>query len=227
MELVRNLSCRLLSMGTWVNAAGTQMLSWLQGKLRLWFTRRNTRLLCGALFFFPLVLYFYRQWSELSERPLALDLGVVTVAAALGGLVLNAGLNLRGSKRKETVEVAQKFIAVVILFIIFLPSIHFVELMDGISLVSFEPSSVEAWFRGFFFWVAVISFYGGIPLFIIALVDLVFAMIGIHCMEYASAGIVGADMENNPSETGTKFDIQNLVNEDNSTGNDNQQESSC
>ena len=78
------------------------------------------------------------------ERPPALDVGVVTVAAALGGLVLNAGLNLTGSKRKETVQVAQKFIAVVILMIIFLPALHFVELMNRINLNSLKPDSIEA-----------------------------------------------------------------------------------
>ena len=112
-----------------------------------------------------------------------LDVGVVAVAAALGGLVLNAGLNLTGTKRKETVQVAQKFIAVVILMVIFLPALHFVDLMDGIDLNSFEPASMEAWLRGFFFWLGAISFYVGIGLFIVALVDLVYAMIGIENVE--------------------------------------------
>ena len=85
------------------------------------------------------------------DRPPGLDVGVITVAAALGGLVLNAGLNLTGSKRKGTVQVAQKFIAVVILMIIFLPALHFVELMNGIDLNSFKPDSLEAWVRGFSF----------------------------------------------------------------------------
>ena len=81
---------------------------------------------------------------------------------------------------------AQKFIVVVILMIIFLPALHFVELMNGIDLDSFKPDSLEAWFRGFFFWVGAISFYVGISLFIIALVDLVYAMIGIESVESAS-----------------------------------------
>ena len=122
------------------------------------------------------------------DRPPALDVGVVAVSAALGGLVLNAGLNLKGSKRRETVQVAQKFIAVVILMIVFLPALHFVELMDGINLYSFQPDSLEAWLRGFFFWVGALSFYAGIGLFIVALVDLVFAMIGIDRIEHALGG---------------------------------------
>ena len=81
---------------------------------------------------------------------------------------------------------AQKFIAVVILMIIFLPALHFVVLVNGIDLNSFKPGSLEAWVRGFFFWVGAISFYVGISLFIIALVDLVYAMIGIEIAESAS-----------------------------------------
>ena len=173
----------------------------LQTLLRQWFTRGHMRMLCCALFFVPFTLYLLREWSQLPDRPLALDVGVVTVAAALGGLVLNAGLNLQGSKRKETVQVAQKFIWVVILFVIFLPAIHFVELMGGIELGSFKPVSVEAWFRGFFFWIAAASFYAGIGFFIFALVDLVYAIRDIHNVKYASSGNPRAPAENDPCGT--------------------------
>ena len=158
------------------------------------------------------------------ERPPALDVGVVTVAAALGGLVLNAGLNLTGSKRKETVQVAQEFIAVVILMIIFLPALHFVELMNGINLNTFKPDSIEAWGRAFFFWVGAISFYSGICLFIIALVDLGYAMIGIDRIEHATRGDHGTSVQSGPCDTGSDSDVQNLSHEDVLTGNDNGKE---
>ena len=109
--------------------------------------------------------------------------GIVAVAAALGGLVLNAGVGLKGPKKKELVQVAQKFIVVVVLMIIFLPAFYFVELMGPIDIESFEPGSPEAWVRGLFFWIGALSFLGGIGLFIIALVDLVYAMIGIESAE--------------------------------------------
>ena len=127
-------------------------------------------------------------------------MGLVTVSVALGGFVLNAGLSLKGSKRRETVQVAQKFIAVVILMIIFLPALHFVELMDGVKLDSFQPDSLEAWLRGFFFWVGALSFYAGIGLFIVALADLVYAMIGIGRMEHALGRVHGDALQNDPGD---------------------------
>ena len=163
----------------------------------------------------------------MSDRPPALDVGIVTVAAALGGLVLNAGLNLQGSKRKETVQVAQKFIGVVILIIIFLPAIHFVELMGGVDLDSFEPGSSEARFRGFFFWIAAVSFYVGIALFIVALVDLVYAINGIHNVEYASQGNHGASVENHPGDTCSPTLMQDRTKDSAKAGNDNGEEHSA
>ena len=100
-----------------------------QDILRAWLPRATARLLCWVVFFLPFALYFLIGWDQLLDRPPTLDVGIVTVAAALGGLVLNAGTNLKGSKRKETIQVVQKFIAVVVLMIIFLPALHFVELM--------------------------------------------------------------------------------------------------
>lgn len=164
------------------------MPSFLKTTLVKWLDRGTVRTLSLVFFFLPFALYFLTGLGQLLERPPALDVGVVTVAAALGGLVLNAGLNLTGSKRKETVQVAQKFIAVVILMVIFLPSLHFVELLNGIDLNSFKPDSVEAWTRAFFFCTGAFTFYFGIFLFIIALVDLAFAMIGIENIEDTPKG---------------------------------------
>ena len=192
-----------------------------------WFDRRTMRVACWMFFFVPFALYLFTGLDQLLERPPALDVGVVTVAAALGGLVLNAGLNLTGSKRKETVQVAQKFIAVVILMIIFLPALHFVELMNGINLNSFKPDSIEAWGRAFFFWVSAISFYVGISLFIIALVDLVYAMIGIDRIEHATGGDHGTPVKNGPCDTGhtgSNSSAQDLANVDVLTANDNGKE---
>ena len=163
---------------------------------------RTASWFCCLFFFIPFALYFLTG-VELLDRPQALDVGIVTISAALGGLVLNAGLNLKGSKRKETVQVAQKFIAVVILMIVLLPALHFVELMDGIVLDSFQPDSIEAWFRGFFFWVGAISFYAGIGLFIIALVDLVFAMIGIDGIEHALGGVREDSVQSDTGDSGS------------------------
>ena len=186
-------------------------------------SRGAARWLCWVLFFIPFVIYFLTG-GELLDRPPALDVGVVTVSAALGGLVLNAGLNLKGSKRKETVQVAQKFIAVVILMIIFLPALHFVELMDGIDLDSFQPESLEAWVRGFFFWLGAVSFYLGISLFIIALVDLVYAMLGIGSMEHALRGAHEVSGHKSPCDEGSDSGNQDPRHQRTLTGNDGRKE---
>ena len=185
-----------------------------------WFPRGTARMLCWLLLFVPFALYFLIGWGQLLDRPPALDVGVVTVAAALGGLVLNAGTNLSGTKRKETIQVAQKFIAVVILMIIFLPALHFVELMGSIDINTFQPDSMEAWVRGFFFWIAAISFYVGISLFIIALVDLVYAMIGIDSIETSPGGDHGVSVQDGSCDTGANSDVQNLAHEGILAGND-------
>ena len=58
-------------------------------------------------------------------------------------------------------------------------------LLGGIELCSFEPFGVVNWVRGFFFLIAALSFCVGVSLFIIALVDLAYAMIGITNAEHA------------------------------------------
>ena len=172
------------------------------------------------VFFLPFALYFLIGWDQLLDHPPTLDVGIVTVAAALGGLVLNAGTNLKGSKRKETIQVAQKFIAVVVLMIIFLPALHFVELMGSIDVNEFQPDSAEAWVLGFFFWIGAISFYAGISLFIVALVDLVYAMIDMDKIENASGGDNGVSVQNGSCDTASNSDIQDPKHEGNLTGND-------
>ena len=143
--------------------------------------RGMARMLGWALFFIPFSFYSLAgSGDQFPERPPALDVGIVTVAAILGGLVLNAGLALNTPKKKEILQVAQKFIAVVVLMTISLPPLHFIDLlMGGINVDAFIFDSSEAWLRGLLFWIAAIAFCIGISLFIIALVDLVYAMIGI------------------------------------------------
>ena len=108
--------------------------------------------------------------------------------------------------------------------IIFLPALHFVELMDGIELDSFQPDSREAWVRGFFFWVGAISFYAGISLFIVALADLVYAMLGIDRIEHALGGVHEDSVQNDACDTGSNSDVQDLTHEGTMTGNDNSKE---
>ena len=156
-----------------------------RGILKTWLTRETARWLCLVLFFLPFAIYLLEGWDQLQDRPQALDVGVVAVAAALGGLVLNAGLNLKGDKRRETILVAQKFIIVVIMMILFVPALHFVGLIDGVDTNAVELDSLQAGAREFFFWLSAALFYGGTVLFIVALVDLAYAMVGIADKEHA------------------------------------------
>lgn len=189
--------------------------------LKSWPSRGTARMVCWLLLFVPFALYFLVGSNESLGLPQTLDVEIVIVAAALGGLVLNASLNLESSKRKETIRVAQKFIAVVILMIIFLPVLHVVELMKGIDLSSFEPDSMEAWVRGFFFWLGAISFYVGISLFIIALVDLVYAMIGLEGVKSAFMRHGEVPDPSDSCDKGSNRDIEHLTSEDvpSKTGN--------
>ena len=52
------------------------------------------RAICWALFFPPMTLYVLARYQMQAGSSL-LEVGVIAVAAALGGLLLNAGLNLR------------------------------------------------------------------------------------------------------------------------------------
>ena len=155
------------------------MIAQIKTFLGLFLDRDTVRFLLWVLFFAPLALYHIRS-GTLLDRPWALDLGTVTAAAMLGGLTLNAGLSLRGPKGQEVVKVAQKFIWVVILMIMFPPALYFVELMGNIDLSAFEPGVLGSWVRAFFFFVGASAFYLGISLFICALVDLAYAISGIE-----------------------------------------------
>jgi len=141
-------------------------------------SRPVVRILCWFVFF-PVFSLYFLTGDEVKSVPATLEVGVIAVAAALGGLVLNAGLNLCGERRIEFLLVAQKFIAVVILMTIFLPTLHILNLAGGMDFNSFEPGEADAWFRGALLLVAAVSFYAGVSYFVIALVDLAYTMGGI------------------------------------------------
>jgi len=65
-----------------------------------------------------------------------------------------------------------------VFFIIFLPSIEVVNSKGDINWKSFDDGS-DALIRGLYFWLAAFSFFGGIFLFLLGLVDLVFTLAGI------------------------------------------------
>ena len=141
-------------------------------------SQQFVRILCLSIFL-PMFSIYFLTGGEVSSVPVTLEVGVIGIAATLGGLVLNAGVNIRGEKGREFILVARKFIAVVILMLIFLPVFHIVSLLGGIDINSFEPSDLTAWCRGVMFWISAASFTVGVGIFVIALVDLVYAMFGL------------------------------------------------
>ena len=154
--------------------------SWLRAFIgkRLRSSQPWMRIFC-LLIFFPVFSIYFLTGGEVRSVPATLEVGVIAVSAALGGLVLNAGLNRGGERGREFIPVAQKFIAVVILMLIFLPTVHIVGLEGDIDVSSFEPTDPAAWVRGVTFWVAAACFYAGTGLFVTALVDLAYAVFGL------------------------------------------------
>ena len=138
------------------------------------------------LIFLPAFTIYILTSAEDGSVSATVQVGVIAVAIALGGLVLSAGLNRDGENGKKLILVAQKFIVVVILMFIFLPMVHIIDLKEGIDVSAFEPFDPNAWFRGLTFWVAAASFYAGTGLFVTALVDLAYAVFGLGGTEDTS-----------------------------------------
>ena len=143
-------------------------------------SRPKVRVLCGFVFF-PVFVVYLLSSDRMGDVPPALEFGVVVIAAALGGLVLNAGVSsgVPCKQRREFIAVAQKFVVVVILGIIFPPIMWFVDFFGGVDIMSFEPGNPSGWVLGPLSWIGVSSFFAGVTFFIVALVDLVYAMIGL------------------------------------------------
>ena len=163
-----------------VVAAMLLALVWLDKGEDLWSVARLvTRGLCWVVFF-PVTCVYLLSSDRIGDLPPALEFGVVGIAAALGGLVLNAGLSsgLPCESRREFIAVAQKFIIAVILGIIFPPIVWFVDLVaDGGDVMLFDPGGSSGWVLWILFWIGVFSFLVGVTFFIVALVDLFYAMI--------------------------------------------------
>ena len=148
------------------------------GKILWSDSRPKVRGLCWVVFF-PGICAYILSSDSIGDIPGTLGFGVATIAAALGGLVLNAGLSSSvscESLRQEFIAVAQKFIVVVILGIIFPPIVWFVDFLGGVDIASFEPGNPSWWMLWPLLLFGMFSFFAGVSIFIVALVDLVYAM---------------------------------------------------
>jgi len=112
--------------------------------------------------------------------PSGLQFNVIIISATLGGLVLAGASNQRitDQTHDKLMSVAQKLISATILFLVFTALFFWVESTGGIDTNTPDFSRAGI-LRGTFFFSGAISFYVGIFLFSIALIDLAFTLRGI------------------------------------------------
>jgi len=140
--------------------------------------RYGVNLLLFFLFLAPFSIYVL---ESLQPKPLydVVNLSIIGISLALAGLSFAASSisPMTAEKRVELICVAQKFIGVTILFLLFIPLIYMIDALYGgidINAVSFlDPT---AWLRGIFFWIAAPCFYGAVVLFLLGVSDLIFAL---------------------------------------------------
>jgi len=153
----------------------TQQLMSVIGERRS-IRRPSYRLIIPIPLVIPFVFYLLLSGVQKSVPP-ALQWSIIAVAPTLGGLLLAAASNrrLRKGVHEELISVAQKLIVATVLFIFFTCLFFTVELTGGIDTSS-RDLSLMGWFRGGSFWVSAAFFYGGVYLFLVAIIDLVLAL---------------------------------------------------
>ena len=132
-----------------------------------WDDHGEAWVVCFGVFFLPLVLYQIFVQDQLLDRPVAFDVGIVTVSAAFGGFLLNAGVSTDVPNRRETIRVAKKFIYVVVLTVLSLPVLQ-VEFIGGVNVTRPIPIVWRLGFEGSTFGLLQFrsswpSFYSSLP----------------------------------------------------------------
>lgn len=137
-----------------------------------------------SVLFLPLFSLYYLKSLVPGQLSATEQLSIIAIALFFSGLSL-AAASIKGvssEKRLELVCVSQKFILVVVLFILFNPLINILDQppLNGIDVNSFDWLDPVAWWRGISFWLAALCFYGGFILFLFGIADLVFLFADIH-----------------------------------------------
>lgn len=125
----------------------------------------------------PFSIYLVHELSQ--QNVPAAQLSILAIAPTLGGLVLAAASNTRITNKthSELIHVARKLISATLLFVFFVPFIFIVDQLGGIDINAVPNfSDLQAWLRWLYFWLAAPCFYVGVFLFILGLIDLVFAL---------------------------------------------------
>lgn len=130
------------------------------------------------LFSVPFSLYVLKSLGPTQPFSNVENLSVIGISLALAGLSFAASSipPITSRTRVEFVCVAQKFVAVTFLSLIFIPSISMVDALHGIDINSTAFLNSTAWWRGTFFWIAATCFYSAVFLFLLGVSDLIFAL---------------------------------------------------
>ena len=158
-----------------------------EGKLK---KRRRLHLIVISLsimiFLLPFVLLYINGLQiQPDQIPPVAQLSVIGISIGLAGITLTASRisNITPEKRLELICVSQKFITATVLFIFFVAAINMIDnALNGIDVNSFSTtnlSNITNWYRGILFYLSVPSFYVGLILFLVGLVDLVFAFLDL------------------------------------------------
>lgn len=109
--------------------------------------------------------------------PPGLQFNVIVISATLGGLVLAGASNRRISRRthNKLMSVAKNLIYATLLFLVFTALLFWIESTGGININETDYSRGGI-IRGIFFYGGAISFFAGIFLFSISLIDLAFTL---------------------------------------------------
>lgn len=130
------------------------------------------------LLYFPALSFYVLISGVINTNPAAQSL-ILLIAPVLGGLAFNAATGPGLEDKEELLCAAQKFIMATIFFLFFLPLFYVAGDLLKVDPASWEWTSVSD-YRAVLFWAAAVGFFGGISLFIVGLVDLVFALVGLR-----------------------------------------------
>jgi len=124
----------------------------------------------------PLSLYILKSLSP-EQVPTVANISIVVLGLSLAGLSLRAAsIGTNVDERMRFVCISQKFILVVILFVIFIPLIYLIDLppFNGIYVDSivWPPDTISV-LRGLLFWIATPCYYLGIFLLWLGMNDFI------------------------------------------------------
>lgn len=140
-------------------------------------------LLSLIVVFLPTSLYILKSLIP-GQLPASANISLIALSLSLAGLSFSAiSDKIKVDDRIQLLCVAQKFILVVVLFIIFIPFIYLVDQppFNGININSFVwPPDTISFTRGLLFWIATPCYYVGIILFWFGISDFLVTLANLN-----------------------------------------------